>query len=145
VGAGGNPRVNVVRGGNPAAGKIGPNRVLDTAWVEDSSLKGKSFVIFVGGGNTADQQITYHKPIGETRLAAGAWVATPTAEIELLLQRRKSELLARYERERSAAIRQSVLEAESGRKLNTAAPPKEVWCIEGTPPCARCPVGDGRS
>lgn len=113
--------------------KIGPSRVLDADWAEDSFLKGNSFVVWVGGGQTAPRQYTFHRPIGETRLDGNSWVATPTEELRYLLERRNSEELSRWMRERSQAVRAVVLASKLGRELNTATPPQEVWTFDGAP------------
>jgi len=63
-------------------------------------------------------------------------VATPTDEVALLLERRKGEAQIRWERERAAAIRAAVLQAGTGRRLNNATPPEEVWAFDGAPPIA---------
>jgi CTP:molybdopterin cytidylyltransferase MocA len=62
-------------------------------------------------------------------------VATPTAEIPLLLSRRSSEELNRWERLRSAAIRAAVLASGTGRKMSTGEHPKEVFVVDGSPEC----------
>jgi len=117
--------------------KVGPTRVLDADWAEESSLKGKTFVVWVGGGQTAPRQYTFHHPIGETNMDDRQWVATPTDEIRYLLERRKSEALSRWEREKSLALRAQVLAAGTGRRLNNGVtPPTEEWTHDGAPPIA---------
>jgi len=111
--------------------KIGPVRILDADWSEDSTLKGESFVVWLGGGKTAPQQFTFHRPIGETKLEGNQWVATPTGEIGLLLERKKSEDLARWERRKDQAIRASVLAKGLGRKMDSD---HEVWVHKDAPP-----------
>jgi len=120
---------------NAAKAKIGPSRVLESAWVEDPALKGQSFVIFVGSGKTTDQQMTYHHPIGVTPHSGKVWVATPTSEISLLLARRTSEELTRWNREAQVAIRLAVISDGIGRKMTNGPIPVEVWDCEGSPRC----------
>jgi len=113
--------------------KIGPARVLNATWSEDSTLKGESFVLWLGGGKSAPQQFTFHRPIGVTKLEANQWVATPTGELGLLLERKKSEDLARWERRGEQAIQAAVLAKATGRKL---APDGKtpIWVHKDAPP-----------
>jgi len=62
-------------------------------------------------------------------------VITPTVEIPLLLARRSSEDLNRWERLKSAAIRAAVLASGTGRRMSTGTPPKEVFAVENGPEC----------
>jgi len=117
----------------PVKAKIGPTRVLgDTGWVNDPLLR-EGFVVLLGSA-TGPQQVTFHRPLGETPLAKTDWVATPSSEIPFLLARRKNEALSRWEREKEQAVRAAVLASRSGRKLNDATPPIEVWTFDGAPP-----------
>lgn len=122
--------------GQTPRSKCGPSRVLDAEWSEESSLKGQTFVVWVGNGTTASRQYTFHHPIGETPLGEHQWVATPTDEVRYLLERRKSEALSRFEREKATAARAVVLAARMGRRLNQADPPQEEWAFDGAPPIA---------
>jgi hypothetical protein len=101
-------------------------------WVKDNVLKQNCFVLFAGAGNPADQQWTFHHPIGETSLDASQWVATPTRDIGYLLQRRESEALASWKRQQELAKRRSVLAAKAGRMLDSTGQ-TEVWSFEGAP------------
>jgi hypothetical protein len=109
---------------------------MNPEWVEDSVLKGQSFCVWVGAGKAAPRQYTFHRPIGETPLDVNQWVATPTDEVSLLLERRKGEAQIRYERERAAAIRAAILAAGTGRRVDPANPQNEVWSFDGAPPIA---------
>jgi len=121
------------RNQKPAKAKIGPTRVLeDTEWVNDPLLR-DGFVVVLGS-QAGTQQVTFHRPIGETQLANTSWVATPSNEVHFLLARRKSEALSRWEREKEQAVRTAVLASRTGRKLNDATPPQEVWVFDGAPP-----------
>jgi len=62
------------------------------------------------------------------------WVMTPTSEMGLLLERRSSEAVARYEREMAVAIKQQVLAAAIGREIR-GDPGVEHWSFNGSPPC----------
>lgn len=113
-------------------GKIGPNRILDADWTKDSVMKDTAFVIWLGSGQSGDQQWTFHRPIGETPLdAKNQWVATPTRDIGFLLQRRDSEALTAWKRQSELAIRQYTLARKSGRKVTSDQ--TEVWCFDGAP------------
>jgi len=121
------------RGSKPLRARVGPTRVLeDTEWVEDPLLRDGFIVILCSKGGT--QQVTFHHPIGETQLDKNSWVATPSNEVHFLLSRRKSEALSRWEREKEQAVRTAVLASRTGRKLNDATPPVEVWVFDGAPP-----------
>jgi len=135
------------RGGTPTAArttyaaiaaksKIGPTRELEPDWVNESGLLGDTFVVWVGCGKTAPVQVTFHRPIGHTGLSDRAWVATPTAEVGLLLERKSSEELSRWERERSTAIRADTLASGIGRKLVKVGQDSiEAWSFSGAPHC----------
>jgi len=118
-----------------AVAKVGPTRVLDAKWAEEQTLRGQSFVIWLGSAQGIPQQVTFHRPIGVTPLRTDQWVATPTAEIPLLLSRRSSEDLNRWERLKSAAQRAAVLASGTGRKMSTGEHPKEVFVVDGDPDC----------
>jgi len=114
-------------------GKVGPNRILDADWTKDSVMKDTAFVIWLGSGQTGDQQWTFHRPIGETPLdAKNQWVATPTRDIGFLLLRRDSEALASWKRQSELAIRQYTLHLKRGRKVS-GSDQTEVWCFDGAP------------
>jgi hypothetical protein len=113
-----------------AKSKIGPSRLLEADWVKENLLKEASFVVFAGSGVAGDQQWTYHRPIGETPLRMSQWVATPTRDLDYLLQRRESEALAAWKRQSELAKRRAVLSAQAGRKLDGQT---EVWTFDGAP------------
>jgi len=115
----------------PAVSKFGPNRLLEAEWVKDNVLKQNCFVLFAGAGTPADQQWTFHHPIGETSLEASQWVATPTRDIGYLLMRRESESLASWKRQQEHAKRRGILAARAGRMLGEDQ--TEVWSFEGAP------------
>jgi hypothetical protein len=112
--------------------KIGPNRLLETDWVQDSILKGNAFVLFAGSGKSGDQQWTFHHPIGETPLDDREWVATHTRDISFLLMRRESEALMAWKRQAELAKRQMTLRLQRGRKLSDDGQ-TEIWTFEGAP------------
>lgn len=116
--------------------KIGPIRKLEADWAEESSLKGKTFAVWVGSGEAGSRQYTFHPPIGHTELKGSQWVATPTDEVHYLLEARTSEAIARWEREMAFAQRAIVLAAGTGRKLISADPHLEGWSFDGAPPIA---------
>lgn len=135
-GRGGTPRPGKTQAAAKAAqSKIGPGRALEHDWVDESVLKGQSFVVWLGSGKSGARQVTIHRPIGGTSLdKTTTWVATPSDEIHYLLARLKSEALSRWERERDVAVRSAVLLAGTGRRMNQATPPQEVWAFNGSPP-----------
>jgi hypothetical protein len=115
--------------------KIGPGRVLEHDWVDESVLKGQSFVVWLGSGKTGARQVTFHRPLGGTTLnKTTTWVATPSDELHYLLARLKSEALSRWERERDLAVRTAILATGTGRRNNQATPPVEEWAFDGAPP-----------
>jgi len=115
-----------------AKGKIGPNRLLEIDWIKDSILRDNCFTQWIGAGNSGDQQWTFHRPIGETELDdARDWVATPTRDINFLLQRRESEALSAWKRKKSMAIRQFALSQKRGRCLDPDE--SEIWAFVDAP------------
>jgi hypothetical protein len=128
---------SVVAAGQPAvSNKIGPVHPAELSYKDDSSLKGKAFVVGVWAGEGLMRQVTFHRPIGVTPLSATRdWVATPSEEVGLLLERKSSEATARYDRAYAAARRVAVLAARTGRRTRDDASNTEEWSFEGSPPC----------
>jgi hypothetical protein len=93
-------------------------------------LKGKAFVALLAT-ESGVKQFTIHRPIGTTGLGDGEWVLTRTSEIPELLQRVSSEAIKTWEAERDREIRRAVVAAGTGRRLNTATPPVEVFATSG--------------
>jgi hypothetical protein len=116
----------------PQTGKIGPTRLLEVDWTKDSVLKDNCFVIWLGTGQSGDQQWTIHRPIGETRLRPTDWVATPSRDIHFLLLRRESEGLAAWKRQADLAKRHVVLHLQRGRQLSDDGS-TEIWTFDGAP------------
>jgi len=118
----------------PQVVKIGPTKAPEgLTWASEALLR-ESFVIVMMTAHGGHHQVTIHRPVGETPLAATDWVATPSREVDYLLARRKSEALSRWEREKEQAKRLAVLTARTGRKQTDTAPPIEVWVFDGAPP-----------
>jgi hypothetical protein len=115
--------------------KIGPTKSANLDYVDDSTLKGKSFVAWVAAANGLPRQVTFHRPIGVTRLSEQEWVCTPTSEVGLLLERKSSEAVSRWEREMALAIKQETLAARTGRRMSEGPTPHEEWAFDGSPAC----------
>jgi hypothetical protein len=113
--------------------KVGPTRLLEAEWVKDSLLKEDCFVIWLGTGKSGDQQWSVHRPIGETDLASGSWVMTPSRDLGFLLHRKESEELSSWKRKSELAKRQQVLYSKVGRKTVTKDDQTEVWTFDGAP------------
>lgn len=126
-----NPTTRPAGASNVPGSKIGPNRLLEPEWVKDNVLKDKVFVLWLGSGQTGTQQWTFHHPIGHTDMDDTEWVATPSRDIDYLLQRRESESLASWKRKAELAKRQQVLRSRTGRGLDASG--QEVWTFENAP------------
>jgi len=134
---GGRGQATISRGGGAQAPttKIGPSRMIETTWAEEAALKGQSFVIWLGGAQGLPQQITIHRPIGVTTLdKLKSWVATPSSDVGILLQRQTSEELARHERAALLHIREAILREGIGRRVEAQGSTKvEYWLTKAGP------------
>jgi len=107
--------------------KIGPCQQAGFQY-SDLSIEGQVF-IFCLVGPAGSTQMTVHRPIGVTPLADDEWVVTPSSDIQSLLDRSNTDERKRAQGQREKHIREAVVAASLGRKLDAAG--KQVWVTSG--------------
>lgn len=106
----------VIRKG-PTKAKVGPAKQADLDFNKDPSIS-EAFVVVVASPQ-GSRSITYHRAIGQTKVAADSWVATPTADVQDLLNRRvnpgiKEVDAKRLDKTLEIALTRKLLDKKSG-------------------------------
>jgi len=115
---------------------VNPTQSAEFTIKKNPTLGGDFFIVWFGTIGANQTSVTFHRPIGKTRLGKDVWVATPSSELGFLCERQTSQEVAAWQRRLAQYIRAQVLASQMGRKLDNSNPPKEVWNIQGAPECA---------